>query len=79
MSQWFDFGYGPKEFKRDVHVAWVVVSAYLIVRLPQWQSFTPEKFKQDCIDLAVIAVVAVLKSWSMRTPTDQPSSNVPPG
>jgi len=77
LSDYLDFGYGPAEFKRDVHVAWTVVGAYLIVRIPEINSYSLEQFKGDCLQVAAIAVVAVLKSSLMRTPVDPPVEKKP--
>ena len=61
--KWISMCYGAAERHQDFHVAFVVISSYLIVRLPQIEQFTWEQFQGDFKTVAIMAIVAILKSY----------------
>ena len=62
------FDYNGDDFARDVHAGIVVLAGFLVVRLPQITSFTLAQFEQDVITVAVMFVVAFLKSYLSGKP-----------
>ena len=71
-SDWFQIGYGPAEFHRDVHVAWVVFLTYALTRIPQIRSFTWDQFKEDSLTVGSMIVITIIKSYLGKT--QQPGS-----
>lgn len=68
---WFSLGYGPQEFHRDVHVAWVVLLTYLVTRLPEIKTYTIDDFKQDAWTVGSMIVITLAKSFlTDNTPPD---------
>lgn len=74
---WFSIGYGPQEFHRDRHIAWVVLLTYLVTRLPQIKTYDWAEFKTDAWTVGSMVVITLAKSFlTDSTPPDTNKTQV---
>lgn len=70
---WFQIGYGPNEFHRDIHVAWVIFLSYAITRIPQLHTMTWHDCQEDMLTVVSMILVALAKSYlTNNTPPPEP-------
>jgi hypothetical protein len=74
LSDWFNFGYGPVEFHRDLHAAVFAGAAWASIRIPEIKEFTAEQFIGDLKVIGCLMLAKFLASYVLNSkPPDSQS------
>ena len=72
LKTWFDLGYGPPEFHRDLHAAIFGLATWAAIRIPEWHSFTADQFHADLKVAATLFAAKFVASYVTNSVPPKP-------